>query len=87
MKERQKTRGHNIVADGWAEASNPQPRNAAPFTPTHTQDASKTLVFSLSDSCTPTGRRTDGWTDGRTKPHIELYKKKTDTERMGLKNS
>ena len=74
------TRGHNIVADGWAGAANPH-RHPTPLpTRTHTQKASKTLVFPLFDSCSwtdgqtdgATGRRTNGWTDGRTKAHIEL---------------
>ena len=29
-------------------------------------------VFILFDSCSPTDRPTDGWTDGQTKPLIEL---------------
>ena len=57
------TRGHNIVADGWAGAYNPYPHPKPPPTLKHTQKASKTLVFPLFDSCSPT----DGWTDGRTK--------------------
>ena len=35
-------------------------------TQTHTQKASKTLVFPLFDSLTRTDRRTDRWTDGPT---------------------
>ena len=55
-------RGHNIVADGWAGAANPHSHPTpypAPFlTQTHTQKASKTLVFPLFDSCS--------WTNGQT---------------------
>ena len=67
-KKKQVTRGHNIVADGWAGAANPHP-HPTPH-PTHlpihrhTRKASKTLVFPLFDSITstdgPMNRRTDG---------------------------
>ena len=66
------TRGHHIVADGWAGASNPHPQpnpHLSPPTHKHTQKVSKTLVFPLFDSWVMdrwTDRRTDGWTDGRT---------------------
>ena len=73
--QKQVTRGHNIVADGWAEASNPHPHLNPPPTLKHTQKVSKTLVFPLFNSMT-TDRQTDGptdqRTDGRTKPLIEL---------------
>ena len=54
-QEKQVTRGHNTVADGWAGAANPHPLstphpNHFP-TQTHTQKASKTLLFPLFDSC------------------------------------
>ena len=53
--DKQVTRGHNIVADGWAGAANPHPHPMLHPTPlptqTHTQKASKTLVFPLFDSC------------------------------------
>ena len=70
----QVTRGHNIVADGWAGAVNPHPHpmpHPTPFpTQTHTRKASKTLVFPLFDSWSrtdgPTDRRTDGRTDGQS---------------------
>ena len=77
-KERKKqvTRGHNIVADGWAGASNPHPHPNPPPTLKHAQKVSKTLVFPLFNSMTMTDQRTngrtDGRTDGRTKPLIEL---------------
>ena len=64
-----KTRGHNIVADGWAGAANLQPHprpHPTPFpTQTHTRRASKTLVFPLFDSII-TDRRTDEPMDQRT---------------------
>ena len=70
------TRGHNIVADGWAAAATPHPHpmpHPTPFpTQTHTQKASETLVFPLFDSWSWTNGPTDRRTDGRTKPLIEL---------------
>ena len=71
--EKQVTWGHNIVADGWAGAANSHPHPMPHPTPlptplpkqSHTQKASKMLVFPLFDSCTPTDRRTNA-TDGRT---------------------
>merc|ERR1712042_184451 len=61
-REQQTTRGHNIVADGWAGASNPHPNpNSHPHTHKRTQKVSKTLVFPLFDSIS-----TDGPTDQRT---------------------
>ena len=74
MRERkeQVTRGHNIVADGWAGAANPHPHPTPLPTQTHTQKASKTLIFPLFDSFSRTDRPTDRRTDGRTKPLIEL---------------
>ena len=59
---KQVTRGHNIVADGWAGASNPHPHPNQPPTLRPTQKVSKTLVFPLFNSMTPYGptdRRTD----------------------------
>ena len=67
---KQVTRGHNIVADGWAGASTPQP-------PSHTQTYTKSIensrfsTFRL-DRHGPTDGRTNGRTDGWTKPLIEL---------------
>ena len=67
--QKQVTRGHNIVADGWAGASNLHPY---PVTPNkHTQKVSKTLVIPLFHSMT-SDRHTDGWTNGRTKPLMKL---------------
>ena len=66
--QKQVTRGHNIVADGWAEASNPHPHPNPPPTLKHTQKVSETLVFTLFYPIT----MTDGPTDQRTKPLIEL---------------
>ena len=68
----QVTRGHNIVADEWAGAANPHPHPtphpSSFLTQIHTQKGSKMLVFPPFDSCW----RTDGQTDERTKPLIEL---------------
>ena len=64
-EKKQVTPGHNIVADGWAGASNPHPHPNPPPTLKHTQKVSKTLVFPLFNSMTPDRR-----TDGRTKPLI-----------------
>ena len=68
--DKQVTRGHNIVADGWAGAANPHPLPTPHPTrlpaQTHTQKASKTLVFPLFDSCSRMDQQTDGWTDGPT---------------------
>ena len=63
------TRGHDIVANGWAGASNPNP-HLTPFpTQTHTQKALKRSFFHFL-SCVH--GPTDGSMDGRTKPLIEL---------------
>ena len=56
---------NNIVADGWAGASNPHP-NPTP-THKHSQKVSKTPVFPLFNSITMDQR-----TNGQTKPLIEL---------------
>ena len=50
-EEEQVTRGHNIVADGWAGASNPQPHpTPIPNTPrTHSMTSLPKLTLSLSD--------------------------------------
>ena len=64
LKE-QVTRGHNIVADRWAGASNPNPHPNPHPTLKHTQIVSKTVVFLLFDSII-TDQRTNGWTDQQT---------------------
>ena len=61
---KQVTRGHNIVAYGWAEAANPHSHPTpypTPF-PTQTHKASKTVVFTLAG---PTDQQTNGSTDRR----------------------
>ena len=72
----QVTRGHNIVADRWAGASNLYTHPKPPPTLKHTQKVSKTLVSPLFNSMTTSDGRTNGWmdrqTDGWTKPLIEL---------------
>ena len=60
---KQVTRGHNIVADGWAGASNHHPHPNPLPTLKHTQKVSKTLVFALFNWITMTDQRTDGRTD------------------------
>ena len=66
----------SLVAYGWAGAANPHPHPTPLPTPlptqTHTQKASKTLDFPLFDSCSQTDGQTDGPTNRRTKPVIEL---------------
>ena len=67
-------RGHNIVADGWAETANTPPNtisNTDTYTPntpntlsntdTYTKSF-KTLIFPLFDSCSRTNGLMDGWT-------------------------
>ena len=66
-EEKQVTRGHNIVADGWAGAFNPHPRPNPTPSLKHTQKISKTLVFRLFKSMT-----SNGPTEVRTKPLREL---------------
>ena len=56
--DEQVTRGHNIVADGWAGASNPPPHPKPPPTLKHTQKVSKMLDEN--------DKSTDQWTDGLT---------------------
>ena len=65
-KLKQGERGHNIVADGWAGASNPH------LDPTHPPTTLKHLKRPLSYFLTRAHGRTDGRTDRRTKPLIEL---------------
>ena len=70
----------NIIADGWARASNPYPHpNPYSHTHKHTQKEFKTLVLPIFNSITsgdsprtngPTEQRTDGpmdqWTNGQS---------------------
>ena len=59
--------GHNIVADGWAGASNPHPD------PTPINRASKCLLAHLLTHVQgPMDQRTDQQTDGQTKALIEM---------------
>ena len=57
------TRGHNIIADGWAGASNPQLHRMPPPPTYITKIAPKTLVFHFSTCALRTDGRTDGPTD------------------------
>ena len=66
-RNKQVTRGHNIVAEGWAGASNPYPHPNPPPTLKHTQKVTKTLVLPLFNLMT-----SDGPTDGQTKRVVEL---------------
>ena len=71
---KQVTRGHNILADGWAGASNPHPYHPPPHAHSHTQTiltaASQTRVCALRDLIVK-----DGPTDHRTvgPTHKVLY--------------
>ena len=85
-KEEQVTRGHNIVADGWAGASNlqPYPNHTLNPPPLHsnTNNINRSIKstrfsrFQLKrDNSSVTDQRTDGptdqWTDGPTKRDVE----------------
>ena len=64
------TRGHNIVADGWAGASNPHPHpNPPPTKNIHEKYLNARFpTFQLDDPGRTDGRtvgRTDGPTDGQ----------------------
>ena len=64
-RRKQVTRGHNIVADGWAGASNPLATpKPTPNTQTHTKSIKNARfpTFQLDDPGR-TDRRTDGPTD------------------------
>ena len=77
------TRGHNIVADRWAGASNPHPLPNPPLTLKHIQKESKTLISNL---ITMTDQRTDGRMDkasyGDAWTHL-----KTKTKRRNISGS
>ena len=72
------TRGHNIVADGWAGASNTHPHPKPHSIHKLTIKESKTLIVLIFNGPMDQGtnRQSDGLTDqrtdGRTKPLIEL---------------
>ena len=60
--EKQVTRGHNIVTNGWAGAANPHPNlmpHLTPF-PTQTHKKTITLVLSLFNLCGRTDEPMDG---------------------------
>ena len=83
------TRGHNIVADAWAGASDPHP-HPNPFpTLKHTQKVSKTLVFLLFNSMT-TDQRTDGRTDKASYrvacPQLKIVKRRRKSDIKKRKN-
>ena len=52
-------RGHNIIADGWVGAYNPQPYPPPPHTHSHMQRYKYAFSHFLTQSS-----RTDGWTEG-----------------------
>ena len=60
----QVTRGHNIVADGWAGASNPHQHPNLPPTLKFTQKVSK-LKRSFPRFSARSPWQTDGWPNGR----------------------
>ena len=57
---------------GWVGRGIQPPSTPQPTHNTHTQKVSKTLIFPLFDSITMMDGPKDQWTDGRTKPLIEL---------------
>ena len=59
--------GNNIVADGWAGASNPDPHPHPHPTHKNTKKLSRMLIFPLFYSVI-----TDQGTDGQMKPHKQL---------------
>ena len=61
---KQVMRAHNVIADGWAGASNPHPQPNPHPTHKHTQKVSKTLVIPLFTSII-TDRPMDGRLDGQ----------------------
>ena len=69
------TRGHNIVVDGWAAASNPHPHPKS-HTCMHKKHLKRSFLHFATRVHGPTDQRTNGPTDGRmdrlTKPLIEL---------------
>ena len=69
--QKQVTRGHNVVTDGWAGASNPHPHLNPPPTRKLTQKVSKTLIFLLINLMNMTDQRMDG----RTKSCVSAAKK------------
>ena len=79
------TRARNIVTDGWARASNPNDGPIQTQTPTpHTnvqKEINETLIFPLFDSII-----TDGRTDGRIKPLIDLRVRNKKQETNGQRD-
>ena len=77
------TRGHNIVTDGWAGASNPHPHHNHNPHPTYsnatTTEAAKMHVFAILNLSVTDGptdglmdRRMDRWTNRQTTSLMEL---------------
>ena len=70
-QEKQVTRGHNIVADGWAGASDPHPYPNPLPTLKHTKSIKNARfpMFQLDDpgrTDEPTDQQTNGRTDGQS---------------------
>ena len=59
---KQVTRGHNIVADGWAGASNPNPHHKSP-THMHKKHLKRSFPHFSTRAYGPTDRPTNGRTD------------------------
>ena len=64
---KQVRQGNNIVADGWAGASNPDPHPHPHPTHKNNKKLSRMLIFPLFYSVI-----TDQGTDGQMKPHEQL---------------
>ena len=70
-ERKQVTRGHNIIADGWAGTCNSHPHPRPHHTQTITTAALKMQLGQL-DQHRPMDGQTDGLTDVWTKPLIEV---------------
>ena len=89
MLYQQVTRGHNIVADGWAGASNPHPHLMPPPSTPKPKKASKTLVFQFSTRGLWTNGRTDGRTDKASYrvacPQLKRIERKKERKKERMK--
>ena len=79
-RKKQVTRGHNIVANRWVGACNPDPHLLPPYSHSNIQ------TITTAASKTRSSRR-DGLTDGRTKRLIELRKCVSATKNGWLSTS
>ena len=74
-QKKQVTRGHNIVAEGWSGASNPQPHSNHTPNPPSAHSHTNNINCSIKNTCFlrfQLKRDNSSVTDGRTKPPIEL---------------